>query len=873
MLVQPSRIVPFSKCTTYHQLDQHFRYCISSACPCARYYSGTVFEPPCYAFQNQSSIVPANVILDMTAPQCDEHQNVCFDNSDRGTTYQVENNFDSTRNILTYRDATLGEFLRRPIKIATITWTTAAGSSFTDINPWTLFFTDPAVAQKIKNYFLVRCKLHVRFFLDGGPFYYGRLLASYTPLHQDSVLEKNRAIAFNDCIAASQRPHIYIDPCTSEGGTMALPFFWPKDYMYALASTAEWDKMGLLNVRDLSQLKHANGATGSVNITVYAWAEDIDLLVPTSQSAVFENQSEYSTGIVSKPLSAAANIASQLSNVISIAPYAKATQMTLTGLANLARLLGFSRPTILTDIMPMRSVPLGFLATMDRSELVQKLTSDSKQELTIDPRVTGLGDKDEMLLSSVASRESFLTKFTWTTSASPDTLLFSIAVTPSLLAVSGDELSMTPMCFAALPFQYWRGTLYFRIVIVASAHHKGRIRCTYDPYNAIVAPTNVNYTRVVDIAQTKDFTIPVAWSQDTGFKLVDTALAQKYSTVASVASSPNTYNGILNYFVANSLTSPNSTPNNDVEVLVFVSAGTDFEVAAPISDTIDNLSVFTSQSGSGPMDPSVTAAPLDNEPIGQNQITPIGGGGAYGSLYDVYFGEKISSIRSCIKRYNSYTTIFPPNSARNTGSNYSWNIDQQAFPFARGYDPNGGYTTTGPKLKKFHPVNQTMLSYFSLPFVARRGGVRYKISPSGNQSNLSNTIQCQRLSSILASNATVSQQANIISLTGSTESLSVWYNNRIGSSWEGAAVGTTLDGSGLEVEVPYYTNQRFDLCRRTTATAGVQYSRLITWLNYYYQSSAAFPSVTYYVAAAEDMSFHFFLSVPVFYAYSLSTII
>lgn len=868
--VNSDRSKSFDQCCNYNQLNDHFRYCTTPSCCCKKYYEGTVFQRPLYTiFESQSGVTPPNVILDMTAPQCDTHQNVCFDNDDRGTSYAIENVFDSTRNILTYKDATLGEFLRRPVKISTISWTTATGSTFTDLNPWTLFFTDPAVANKIKNYFLVRCKLHVRFFLDGGPFYYGRLLASYTPLFNDSVVENNRSGSFNDCIAASQRPHIYLDPCTSEGGVMVLPFLWPKDYMYAMTSTAEWADMGLLNVRSLSNLKHANGATGTINITVYAWAEDVDLLVPTSQSEVFESQSEYAQGIISKPLSSAASLIGKLNKVVTIGPYAKATQMTLSGMSELARLLGFSRPTILTDIMPMRSLGFGMMSVTDRSEVIQKLSTDSKQELSIDPRIAGLGDKDEMSLSHIAARESFLTKFAWTIASTPDSLLFSIAVTPAHLAVSGVELSLTPMCFAALPFQYWRGTLYFRFVIVASAHHKGRIRLTYDPYAANVAPTNVNYTRVVDIAETKDFTIPVAWSQDTGFKLVDSALAQKYSTASVVASSPTTYNGILSAYVANSLTSPNSTPNNDIEVLVFVSAGEDFEVAAPFSEVIDNLSVFTAQSEVGALDPSATAKPMDGEPLGQNLLTTIGGGGAYGSLYDVYFGEKISSIRSCIKRYTTYTHVYPNSASRTSGSTYLWTINAQAFPFARGYDPNGGFTTTGVKAKKYHPVNQTMLSYFSLPFLARRGGVRYKITTSANQTQFANTIQCQRYNTS-TTNATISNNGQVLTI-GTAEALSVFVNNFVGSNWDGQAAGTNSDGSGLEVEIPYYSNLRFELCRRTTATVGVAYNAFVTWLYYIYNPSGYFPSVTYYVAAAEDMSFHFFLSVPVMYSYAMST--
>jgi hypothetical protein len=84
-----------------------------------------------------------------------------------------------------------------------------------------------------------------------------------------------------------------------------------------------------------------------------------------------------------------------------------------------------------------------------------KLTLDVKQETTVDPRVVGLSDTDEMAIRSISMRESLLTAFGWQIDSAAGDHLFSVAVTPVVYDVfnSGpDEFHLTPSAFATLPF-------------------------------------------------------------------------------------------------------------------------------------------------------------------------------------------------------------------------------------------------------------------------------------------------------------------------------------------------------------------------------------------------------------------------------------
>lgn len=510
---------------------------------------------------------------------------------------------DSTFNNADTDDASLENFFCRPIKVKSIVWTPGS-DIFNTFNPWTDFFENPRVLNRITNYNLLRCKLKCKIILNGNSFYFGKAIASYQPIHFRDDMTKVRQLFPTDIIGASQRPHVYLDPTNSQGGTLTLPFFW---YENALRiPDMEWRSMGRVNIRSINDLKHANGSTDSITLSVFVWAEEVNLSIPTANEpgALVAQMGEYTgdeygKGIVSRPAGFIAKVAGALSNIAPIAPYAKATQMAASTVSAVASMFGFSRPAILEDIVPYRPTYVGNMANTNVPDTVTKLTLDGKQELSIDPRTMGLGTADEMTIKSIACRESYLTSFDWNQVSTAETLLWNSEVSPVLWAENANELHFPATAFAALPFTHWRGTMKFRFQVVASAFHKGRIKITYDPSYPLTNEYNTNYTHIVDLAKEKDFTIDIGWGQERSMiehrdPTVDDI---PYKATALGADPGLKANGIISVYVVNELTTPNVTPDNDVEVNVFVSMGEDFEVFNPSSEIIENLVLFAPQMG------------------------------------------------------------------------------------------------------------------------------------------------------------------------------------------------------------------------------------------------------------------------------------
>jgi len=166
----------------------------------------------------------------------------------------------------------LGDFLSRPIKIKEYQWTPSAALSVTRFNPWTEFFNNADVLDKINRYRNLRCNLRLKVLVNGNGFYYGRALLSYNPFVTDDEVTVNRAFIAQDLIQASQKPHLLLDPTSSQGGEMLLPFLWPENYLDI--TKAGWpDEMGEIDIHDFDVLQHANGGTDPITVTVFCWAE------------------------------------------------------------------------------------------------------------------------------------------------------------------------------------------------------------------------------------------------------------------------------------------------------------------------------------------------------------------------------------------------------------------------------------------------------------------------------------------------------------------------------------------------------------------------------------------------------------------------
>lgn len=108
----------------------------------------------------------------------------------------------------------LGDFLERPVRLASYTWTVGSPLS-ENLDPWTTLLENVNVIARVKNFNLLRCDMCVKFVINGNPFHYGKVLAAYQPLATADQIFANSSVGINTAgplIALSQMPSVYLDP-------------------------------------------------------------------------------------------------------------------------------------------------------------------------------------------------------------------------------------------------------------------------------------------------------------------------------------------------------------------------------------------------------------------------------------------------------------------------------------------------------------------------------------------------------------------------------------------------------------------------------------------------------------------------------------
>jgi hypothetical protein len=185
----------------------------------------------------------------------------------------------------------LDTFMSRPVRIFSKFWQVGESPAYlNEINPWELFLNNPRVLNKLETFKLLQGKVCIKIVVNGSPFHYGKMVVACRPSAIDnnnttigpvSIVQvqsnRNEAGGFRFFPAMrtlyTSRPHVYIDPSTNQPQTIHWPFFTSGNYI-DLTDPLTVFRMGKLEIWELNTLRHANGATDGVEITMFAWMEN-----------------------------------------------------------------------------------------------------------------------------------------------------------------------------------------------------------------------------------------------------------------------------------------------------------------------------------------------------------------------------------------------------------------------------------------------------------------------------------------------------------------------------------------------------------------------------------------------------------------------
>jgi hypothetical protein len=633
-------------------------------------------------------------------------------------------------------DLQLGKFLGRPTAIHSFTWNTAdtIGVKAT-ILPWHLFLNNTNIRKKIDNFAFLRGKLHIKVMVNGTPFQYGLLRTCYSPL-LGLVSDKIRSPPTGSeplLTPYSQQPGFFVTPAANAGGQMELPFFYHKNWLdITLASNVQ--DFGTINFVVFAPLGVAvSGGSSAVTVQVFAWMTDVELMGSTASLAL--QGDEYDEGVVSRPASAVANVASYLTKVPIIGPFARATEIGARAVGSIAKIFGFTNVPVIANVHGFLPMNAPMLASGHIGTAVQKFSLDPKQELSLDPTLHGLHPGDELSIPYIKKKESYVGSGAWATTDAVDTLIWCCRVTPALFQSAnivntvpttvGQRVYHTPVSYMSQMFYNWRGSLVIRIKIVATKFHKGRLKISYDPRADITSTNpdvNVVYTKIVDIGEEDDIEIEIPYHQDTPWLLVDKSLTTNWNTTGTLPNRIGTDNGVLTVRVLTTLTAPAA---GAIKVLAFTQGGDDFEYANP-SDHIGAESSNRVPSFFALQAEDITSVVPTRHVLGERAVP-------HPDRYAQNFGEAINSLRCIAHRYMTMDSIWT-NSLTTDSTTVIGKI-LRIMPYTPGFDPNWTSFTQATKVvaasgqAPYAFNTMSHMAYIAGMYMGYRGGANFVVTP------------------------------------------------------------------------------------------------------------------------------------------------
>lgn len=554
------------------------------------------------------------------------------------------------------RDQAIADFMAKPWALATANWSTSSSANdvLYTLNIAPQLSIVSQWANKIQGYNLVRGTAVIRVVINANPFQQGKLLMSFVPIAQNITGQLSRTKCLNQ---KTQCPNVEID-CRDSTAILHIPYIAPTDFYSIADGYFDW---GTMTLSVLSPLLIGGAGENTVQFTIFLSFEDFELaapIVPQSggapkrkkasrpaksvSSATYKESQAMSGGSVSRALSATASAAGYLAEIPMLSTVGGTAAWVLRGASKVASFFGWSKPQ--NDTVPCISARrlANFMPNSTGNSNAANLGLYHDAGVETMPDMAG-NDMDEMSFNYLKGRKAYVTKFTWASTDVSGTTLKGLSVVPTtfyepgVTTLSGtvaNWASHTPFSYLSKFFIYWRGSIEITLKIVKTDFHSGRLLITFTPLNSPTTTPTVQSSilalrEIVDIRTQSEIKLRLPY-----------LLASKYTAT-------NASSGILEVKVLNELKNP-ETCSSTVNILVYASAGPDFELANPGNLTTKPNITFVPQVGG--VDPDTDQTIIDKT-IGNIELPPLDTD--YAAMC---MGEMFTSIKQLMSRYSPIVT-------------------------------------------------------------------------------------------------------------------------------------------------------------------------------------------------------------------------
>lgn len=738
-------------------------------------------------------------------------------------------------------DQSIISFLAKPIILSQGTFNITDTYSFLDTKsmPYSAFTSSQGVVwtQKLAGVYGIRMDMKFRIVVNADRFQQGRYCMGWVPLASPVKTTSNlKELNFNNTHMATlvQRttvPHVEFDLASDTVAELVVPFVSSRSFynLNSVLALADNYPLGYINVYPYSPLVSPAGST-TAGYTVYVSFENVKLFGAASaqsglQSRRYDKElGNKFNGPISGPSAAIAKGFKEFANIPLLSSYATPISWIADRVSNVASIFGWSKPLQGDSTIKFQQLCAPGHSNVDGDSDARALSFNMKPGVVKLDGFSGTS-YDEMDFSYIVRKTAWFKTDTWNNSQVSGTVISTISVTPKQELLIGGAYHYQPVAFVSRFFNFWRGSLVYRLKLVRTEFHSGRLQIAFFPGDVIATNTgNAAYVHrtIIDVREKSEVEFIVPFINNSPWKATSI--------------------GTILVTVVDPLVAP-ATVSNSVTLLWEISGGEDIEFASPSILSSLTPTLFVPQSG-------LNEARLIETVLGSSSVeaNPI-------ISTSVSIGEKITSFRSFLKRF---TPIYP-SSQLTTASTF---LDNTTLTFTQ--DVLLGLMVIPPT----DYWRADLLSTIGSCYAVWRGGVRVRC--------LYNTGYVPGATTLLASANT----ASTITATGTVQL-------PIGDFGPGGEICMNdpivfqelVNNPAITVEMPQYTNSYGRsvcdaLCfQGASNTYGYAYGSdsSMTSRNAYFTAPRSFAGVTkidgypvfvLHRAIADDSNFGCFISVP-----------
>lgn len=434
-------------------------------------------------------------------------------------------------------------FLERP----TVIWQSRITSSSPVLTPLLLFDNPRGVTQtplktfyfprdlmlvggkgeKIRNFEWFKTDVKLRVLINANPFIAGRLYITYSPVDKEilnfaQIEHKGRA-------GVTSYPGVEIDLQTNTAAELLVPWINEAD---AESSDPNLQSLFRVDIWLLTPLLLADNSL-SIPITVFASFANVSLKFPTPMTNGLPGGTHQmeAKGPIEEIASGIGRISNKLTNVPIISPIAQNAKWASDKIGGVASAFGWSRPIEGSNATAFSHIPgrgMGQFKSKD-SGVVLGMSNDNE---IVEDTINFISDKDEMSLEHICSRPGLIETVEWNTSHDFNSMLSGYSCTREAVdntssRVNTKYYTVGEQRFRAVDpvlseyildnFHMYRADWHFRISLVKTAFHVGRLEFVFvpnKPANDIpddLDTTNA-YRQIFDITEQNEFEFVVPFN-------------------------------------------------------------------------------------------------------------------------------------------------------------------------------------------------------------------------------------------------------------------------------------------------------------------------------------------------------------------------